>query len=46
MATCSSFLAWETPVDREAWQATYSPWGHRRVGHGLATKTATKAALH
>ena len=46
MATRSSFLAWETPMDRKAWQATYSPWGHRRVGHDLATKTATDAALH
>ena len=24
------------PMDREAWWA--SPWGHKRVGHDLATK--------
>ena len=24
-------------MDREAWQATYSPWGHKRAGHDLAT---------
>ena len=33
----------ENPMDREAWWATvhvvcYSPWGHQRVGHNLATK--------
>ena len=27
---------WENPTDRGAWQA--SPWGHRKVGHDLATK--------
>ena len=25
-------------MDRGAWQATYSPWGLKRVGHDLATK--------
>ena len=26
------------PVDRRAWRATVSPWGHKRVRHDLATK--------
>ena len=26
MATHSSILAWKIPMDRGAWQATYSPW--------------------
>ena len=26
------------PMDSGAWQATYSPWGRKRVGHDLATK--------
>ena len=26
------------PVDRGAWRATYSPWGHKRVRHKLVTK--------
>ena len=26
------------PMDRGAWQATYSPWCRKRVGHKLATK--------
>ena len=25
-------------MDRGTWQATYSPWGLKRVGHDLATK--------
>ena len=29
MATHSSILAWRIPMDRGAWQATYSPWGHK-----------------
>ena len=29
MATCFSILAWENPMDRGAWQATYSPWGRK-----------------
>ena len=29
MATHSSILAWENPMDRGAWQVTYSPCGHR-----------------
>ena len=36
MATHSSILAWEIPVDRGAWQATVH--GIARVGHDLATK--------
>ena len=28
----------ENPMDRGTWQATYSPWGLKRVGHDLATK--------
>ena len=26
------------PRDRGAWQATYNPWGRKRVRHDLATK--------
>ena len=37
MATYSSILAWEIPWTG-AWQATYSPWGHRRGRHDLSTK--------
>ena len=28
----------ETMEHRETWWATYSPWGHKRVRHNLATK--------
>ena len=34
MATYSSILAWRTPWSLEG----YSPWGHKRVGHDLATR--------
>ena len=27
-------------MDRGTWQAAYSLWGHKRVGHDLVTKTA------
>ena len=27
----------ENPMDRGAWWG-YSPWGHKKVGHDLATK--------
>ena len=30
MATLSSILALENPMDREAWRG-YSPWGHREL---------------
>ena len=36
MATHSSVLAWENPMDREAWRATVH--GVARVGHDFATK--------
>ena len=26
------------PIDQEAWWATYGPWGHKTVGHDLATE--------
>ena len=26
------------PMDRGVWWAIYSPWGHKGVGHDLATK--------
>ena len=36
------------PLDRGAWGqrnlAGYNPWGRKRVGHNLATKTATAGA--
>ena len=31
MASHSSILAWKIPVDRGAWLATYSPWGHKEL---------------
>ena len=36
-ATHSSILAWEIPWTEEP-GGLYSPWGHKRVGHNLATK--------
>ena len=33
MATHSSHLCLENPMDRGAWWATCSPWGHKRVRH-------------
>ena len=45
MANHSSILAWKIPWTEPAWQepgssvlASYSPWGHRRVRHDVATK--------
>ena len=42
MATHSSVLAWEMP-----WTVTagYSPWGCKRVGHNLVTKTTIKPKI-
>ena len=37
MATHSSSLASENPMDGGTWQVT-SPWGLKRVGYNLATK--------
>ena len=31
MATHTSTLAWRIPMDRGAWRATYSPWGHKEL---------------
>ena len=28
----------KNPMNRGAWQATYSPWGLKRVGHDLVMK--------
>ena len=36
IATHSSILAWESPRTEEL--VGYSPWGQKRVGHGLVTK--------
>ena len=36
MATHSSILAWEIPWTEEL--GGYNLWGHKRVGHDLATK--------
>jgi len=30
-ATHSSTLAWRIPMNRGAWQATVSPWGHEEL---------------
>ena len=38
MATHSSILAWETPWTEDPILEGYSPWGHKRVRHDLATK--------
>ena len=41
MATYSSILTWEIP-----WPVSlqgYSPWGHKRVGHDLATEQQQQA---
>ena len=40
MATHSSILAWEIPWTEHPalLQEGYSPWGHKRVRHDLATK--------
>ena len=35
-ATYASILAWELPWTEEL--AGYSPWGHKRVDHDLATR--------
>ena len=43
MATHSSILAREIP--QGVWCATYSPWSHKRAGHGLATKQQQMAIL-
>ena len=39
IAIHSSILAWRIPPTEEL--AGYSPWGHDRVGRGLATKQET-----
>ena len=40
METHSSILAWEIPWTEEpGW--LWSPWGHKRVGHHLATTIIT-----
>ena len=36
MASHSSILAWKIPWTEE-YGRLYSPWGHKRVGHDLAT---------
>ena len=41
MATHSSILAWRIPMDRGAWQTTYSPWGHKELD---TTKHAHRVA--
>ena len=41
MATHSQYSCLENSMDRGAW-AGYSPWGHKRVGHDLATKHVSK----
>ena len=39
-ATHSGILAWEIPWTEEP--GALSPWGHKRVGRDLLTKTTTK----
>ena len=31
LTTHSSILAWRIPMDRGAWQGTYSPWGCKEL---------------
>ena len=45
MATHSSILAWEIPKGQRS-LADYSPWGCKRVGHNLATKTTKNICIH
>ena len=35
----------ENPMDRGPWQATYSPWGHKRVRHNLTAKQQKQQLL-
>ena len=44
MATRSSIVAWRIPWTEEP-GGLYSPWGHGRVGHNLATKEQQLAFL-
>ena len=37
MATHSSIIAWKIPWTERTLEG-YSQWGHKRVGHDLATK--------
>ena len=43
MATHSSILDWEIPWTEKL--VGYSPWGHKRVRHNLATKQQQKTVL-
>ena len=44
MATRSGIVAWRIPWTEEP-GGLYSPWGHGRVGHNLATKEQQLAFL-
>ena len=44
MAIPSSTLAWESPMDREAWQATVH--GSQRLRHNLETKPPPNILKH
>ena len=44
MATHSSILAWRIPMDRGAWRATYSPWGHKELD--MTERLSTAQHLH
>ena len=44
MATHSSILAWENPMDRGAWWATVQ--GSHKVRHGLAAKQKQQKPYH
>ena len=41
MATHSSIFAWRIPMDRGAWQVTYSSWGRKELDTTWATKHST-----
>ena len=45
MATHSNILTWEIPWTEEP-GGQRSPWGHKRVGHDLATKQQTTNSLY
>ena len=45
MATHSNILAWRIPINRRAWQATYSPQGCKELDTTEATEHACMKRL-
>ena len=46
MATSFSSLAWRIPRDIGAWQAIYSPWGHKESDTTDTTELTHVAITH